>query len=209
MKQITIVLLIVVSNLWTSLQSQDLDKMNENTRQETLIKVAKTAVMEYGPDFYREYGQPEITHDYVGKIFRKEFTEEQHKKYKNRSYYTVKYFYDSTQEYLPYGYSSWVFIWAGIGKPFMVYFGHGFGLTIEDVEKLRKTSPSEAKKAIATWQKQPPGKFAPPKPVKVYQLDNGKFSYDNPQDTAGLNRPLRMVDPDTIGLSLDKRNNKP
>src|SRR5690606_22917077 len=101
------------------------DKMSEAQRNEALLKIAKVAVMEYGPDFYREYGQPEITHELVTKG-NPRFTEEEAKKCSNRSYYTVRYFYDKTQESFFESYCAKVFIWGDTGKAFRISFGNGF-----------------------------------------------------------------------------------
>lgn len=150
MKQIVMVLLAV--GLAAALQAQNLDKMNEAERNDTLLRIAKEAMMEYGPDFYRDYAEPEIAHGYVTDD-NPRFNIEDSKKYRNRSYYTVKYLYNKEEESFPEGYSAEVFIWADTGRMFKITFGTGLGWSDLDAPQTRGT------KEKVKWEKQPPGKF--------------------------------------------------
>lgn len=147
MKQIFITLLGLI--LVAVLSAQNLDKMNESDRRAVLLRKAKEAVMEYGPDFYREYGQPEITHRYVSKDDKHSSLELQKQHY-GRSYYMVKFFYDQTEESFDWDYSSRVHIWGDTGLAFCIMFGTGLGYG--DSLDQPRSEPLEK----ATWVKQPP-----------------------------------------------------
>lgn len=50
---------------WKMVRAQSLDKMNDMERINALLCIAKETVLKIGPDFYREYGKPEIKHNFV------------------------------------------------------------------------------------------------------------------------------------------------
>lgn len=152
MKRIFSTLLLLI--ICTTFFAQNLEKMNENERVNTLLRIAKEGVIKYGPDYYREYGKPEIKYNCVVDS-NKNFADEDIEKYRNKYYYSVKYNYDKSKESFNTDYSAWVFIWANTGKVFKIYFGNGFGLRELDVPETIADS-KEIKQMI--WEKQPPRK---------------------------------------------------
>lgn len=158
MKQILIFLFIIFlgGNCW----AQNLDKMNEAERTNALVQIAKKTILEIGPDFYREYGKPEIKHSYVSKD-NKESTKEEDEKYNGRSFYTVKFLYDKTKESFIQDYSAKVYIWGDTGQPYTILFGSGLGQQIPGQADTRST-----KAAKWTWKKQPVGKFNTTRRIK-------------------------------------------
>ena len=161
MKRILILLTALV--YCTIFQAQNLDKINDADRKKALLRITKDIVMEYGPDYYREYREPEIAHGYVNENARRYFSEDQQKKYKNRSYYTVKYFYNKNEEAFYEDYSALVYIWGNTGEAFNISFGNGFGRIINP-----KRTKSATKKS--TWKKQPPGAFQMTRKVDESEL---------------------------------------
>ncbi len=146
----TFLFLTIYITLW----AQNLEKMNESERVKTLLRVAKEGIMEYGPDYYREYEKPEIKYNRVING-NKNFADEEVEQYRNRYYYTVKYSYDESKESFNTDYSAWVFIWEDTGKVFQIYFGNGLGLRELDIPET-VVDPKGIKKM--TWEKQPPRK---------------------------------------------------
>lgn len=138
-----------------SFLAQNLDKMKKSDKTKYLLQLAKEAVLTYGPDYYREYGQPEIQHGHVDEEVKRYFTEDELKKFPNRSYYTVKYYYNEKEEAFYEDYSAWVYIWGDTGQVFLIFFGNGLGLGDLDQPHTR-TDPNRVRQM--TWQKLPPGK---------------------------------------------------
>jgi hypothetical protein len=143
--------------------------MRETRRNEALVRIAKEAVLEISPSYYREYGEPEILHGRVGANLQSDadgralpserpqqrFTNEEFEKHRNRSFYTVTFFYDKTEEAFPAGYSSLVFIWGDTGKVFKMYFGGGgTGLGDLDEPGVRE---HWSRRERTEWQRLPPG----------------------------------------------------
>ena len=100
--------------------AQNLSSMPAAERNAQLIAIAKEVVLTYGPDWYREYGEPVITRgqvppegDYLGNA--------------NRYFYTVTFLYDQTQEMLEWDFAARVVIWEDTGKPASIFFGNGLG----------------------------------------------------------------------------------
>ena len=97
MKRIFSTLLLLI--ICTTFFAQNLEKMNENERVNTLLRIAKEGVIKYGPDYYREYGKPEIKYNCVVDS-NKNFADEDIEKYRNKYYYSVKYNYDKSKNLL-------------------------------------------------------------------------------------------------------------
>jgi len=160
-------MLIGVLGFCTPFCAQNLDTMNETERKATLLRIAKEGVLEFGPDYYREYGEPEIEHGYVGENPKQYFTDEEFEKYKNRSFYSVKYFYDKNEEAFHEDYSAWVYIWGDTGKVFAIRFGIGMGLgDLDDPEVV--ANPGIIKRA--EWQKRPPGSLNTHRAIYVEEV---------------------------------------
>ena len=162
----------------TTILAQNLDRMNEARRNEALIRIAKETVLEFGPDFFREYGEPEILHGRVGVGLKpcpeiifcpprsrggerplQLFTDEGLERHRNRSFYTVTFFYDKTVEDFRENFSSQVYIWGDTGRAFIIRFGGGgtflSGLDEPQMRSSLSTIPR------AEWQRRPPGYFSP------------------------------------------------
>lgn len=146
----TFLFLTIYITLW----AQNLEKINKSERNNILLRVAKEGIMKYGPDYYREYGKPEIEYNCVVDS-NKNFAYEDIKKYRNKYYYSIKYHYNESEESFNTDYSAWVFIWANTGKVFKIYFGNGLGLRELDIPET-VADPKGIKKM--TWKKQPPRK---------------------------------------------------
>ncbi|MFR0679377.1 hypothetical protein [Dysgonomonas mossii] len=160
-------IILIVTTFFFSMVfwAQNLDKMKEPEKKEALLRIAKEIIMEYGPDYYREYGEPEIKRGIAGKDDIQRFSLENEKKYKNKVFYTVKYFYNKNEEAFRRDYSAYVFIWGDTGEAFKVYFGGGLGRTIDSKRTKSNTEKS-------TWKKQPPGAF---KTTIVRKLKEGEI----------------------------------
>ncbi len=140
--------------IYASSFAQNLEQMNKSERNKILLRVAKEGIIEHGPDYYREYGIPEIEYNCVVDS-NKNFSDEEVEQYRNRHYYSVKYFYNKSEESFYTDYSALVFIWADTGKVFQIYFGNGFGLGELDIPEAM-ADPKRVKQM--TWEKQPPRK---------------------------------------------------
>ena len=99
----------------------NLSKMYEPDRNAYLIKKAKEVVMNFGPDYYREYGEPEISG--IETLEERKYTE-----FNGEKYYTVTFRYDKTKETLEWDYAARVHIMEKDGEPWGVQFGNGLGL---------------------------------------------------------------------------------
>ena len=94
-------------------------------KRDSLIALAKEVVLKFGPDYYREYKQPEISYKQYPPVGNS--TYERDKKFANRYYYRITYPYDKTQETLEWDYAAEVDIWAETFEPKDVMFGCGVG----------------------------------------------------------------------------------
>ena len=160
MKRILILICALV--FCTPFWAQNLDKMNEAKRKTALLRIAKEGILEFAPDYYREYGEPEIAHGYVDNV--QKFSDDQLKKYRNRSYYTVKYFYDKNEEAFWGDYSACVYIWGDTGKVFRISSSSGMGLgNLDDPEAM--ANPDRVKRM--EWKKQPPGSLHKDRAIKL------------------------------------------
>lgn len=99
----------------------NLSKMCEPDRKAYLIKKAKEVVLNFGPDYYREYGEPEISGIEILEGWK--YTE-----FLGKKYYTVTFRYDKTKETLEWNYAACVHIMEADGEPWGVEFGNGLGI---------------------------------------------------------------------------------
>jgi len=107
-------------------QTVNLSKMQLQQRNEYLVDLAKEVTRQFGPDYYREYKEPEISGE---KVFEGKWdTSPEVQRCVGRRYYTVTFRYDKTKERLNWNYSSQVDIWADDGEPKGVLFGNGIGV---------------------------------------------------------------------------------
>lgn len=115
----SIVLLIALSANGVSAQKKNLDKLLENKRNEYLLKKAKEAIMTHGPDWYRDYKEPEIK-SFVVSVGPD----------KGRLVYSIRYYYDPKKEKMEYDYAVVVGIYADSGEVRGLSFGDGIGYKI-------------------------------------------------------------------------------
>lgn len=105
----------------------NLSKMYEPDRNAYLITKSKEVIMNFGPRFYREYGEPEISgreiYEIKGNDIYRRSTRE---KYVGMGYYTVTFRYDMEKEIFEWDYAAIVEIWDD-GEPKTVSFGEGYG----------------------------------------------------------------------------------
>lgn len=163
-----LLLILIALSLRTVAYAQNLDMMKDDERTKVLLRIAKAAVMEYGPDFYREYGRPKIEHEYVSRDT--DLTERGIKENPGRSLYTVEYSFDETIESFDWFYAAKVYIWGDTGLVFSIVFGNGFGFGDLDKPKTKK----EKENLRMSWKKQPPRKKPVRKQIKVEYREKGK-----------------------------------
>ena len=105
-----------------------LSQMDSVKRYEYLVKLAREVVLNFGPGYYRDNMNPEISpiRMYLDSTHVKQFPED--RKNIGRKYYVVTIPYDHAQEQLEWGYAANVEIWEEDGEPKGVMFGHGLGI---------------------------------------------------------------------------------
>ena len=105
-----------------------LSQMDSVKRYEYLVKLAREVVLNFGPGYYRDNMNPEISpiRMYLDSTHVKQFPED--RKNIGRKYYVVTIPYDHAQEQLEWGYAANVEIWEDDGEPKRVMFGHGLGI---------------------------------------------------------------------------------
>ena len=121
------ILLFTISAEYTSAQKKNLDKLPEKERKEYLLKKAKETIMEYGPDWYRDYKEPVI------RLIVIDLGPD-----KGRSFYSVGYLYDPNKEQMEYSeYSVGVGIYADTGEVRGISFGDGISYNLSSETKTR------------------------------------------------------------------------
>lgn len=107
-------------------QPLNLKGMDSKERNAYLVKKAKEVIMNFGPDYYREYKEPEISDL---KVFSDENDPRQEiRNIIGREYYSVIIPYDKNKEFLEWSYAAEVGIWADDGEPMLVIFGCNKGI---------------------------------------------------------------------------------
>ena len=124
-KQILLIVLLCVS--YNNLIAQNMYLLPIAQRDSLLISISKEAILKYGPDYYREYKQPEIRYKIVPNT-----GDDSKGKNANRIFYIVTYQYDPIEETLEWDFAAEVRIWAETGDLFGVTFGTGFGRSIPE-----------------------------------------------------------------------------
>lgn len=117
-------IIAVISFTQISAQNINLEKLNNEQRNEYLIKLGKEVTKVFGPGYYREYGEPIISG--VEK-YDTEDTRTESIQNIGREYYTVTFPYDKSKEILDFDYASQVRVWKDTGEPLDVAFGNGYG----------------------------------------------------------------------------------
>ena len=104
-----------------------LSKMKKKERNAYLVEKSKEVIMNFGPRFYREYGEPEISGREVYEIKGNDiYRRSTREKYVGMGYYTVTFRYDMEEEIFAWDYAAVVEIWDD-GEPKTVMFGEGYG----------------------------------------------------------------------------------
>ena len=109
-------------------------------RDSLLISIAKEAVLMHGPDYYRDKFPPIIERyllsppPNIGEI-KIHPTEE---KMIGRTFYSVTFLYDKTEERLSKDYATIVSICANTGNPVRIWFGNGMGRSISEDSDWRE-----------------------------------------------------------------------
>jgi len=109
-------------------QAADLRKVSKNQRKEYLINKAIEVTKNFGPEWYE---QGSLIPQVMGPLtFEEEEADSpEEKRCVGRQYYRVKLYYDeATRKAIRWRYCSSVNIWVDDGEPFVIIFGHNFGL---------------------------------------------------------------------------------
>lgn len=104
--------------------AQNLDSMPVAQRDSLLISIAKEFIMKNGPDYYREYKPPVISH--------KKYEAYPDRRNDGRKYYTVTFLYDPAEETLYWDFAAKAEIWADNGNIIGVTFGNGIGVEVKE-----------------------------------------------------------------------------
>ncbi|MCR5713484.1 MAG: hypothetical protein K6F98_00955 [Bacteroidales bacterium] len=105
---------------------KQLSREPEDKRNAYLRQLAREVVLNTGPDWYREYGEWEVTGPFVYETISENPREMAHN---GRKYYKVTSRYDKNVERLNRYFASQVDIWEDDGQPMGVDFGLGMGLS--------------------------------------------------------------------------------
>ena len=104
-----------------------LSKMKKKERNAYLLEKSKEVIMNFGPRFYREYGEPEISGRKKYKIKGNDiYDRSTREKFVGMGYYIVTFRYDMEEEIFAWDYAAVVEIWDD-GEPKTVKFGEGYG----------------------------------------------------------------------------------
>lgn len=120
MKYLVFILISMLSCFDTI--AQNLEKMDKEQRDKSLIELSTEVIKKFGPDYYRNV-VPVITDG----VFETTDKRSKIKKNVGREYYEVTYSYDKSKELLDFDFSAKVRIWKDSGEPSEVIFGNGYG----------------------------------------------------------------------------------
>ena len=125
---ITIVLLCFI----TAGYAINLDSIPQVERDSILKQLAKTTVLLYGPDYYRDaqivINRKNYDFENPGIVSVLDAINER----KSGAYYSVKSLYDQSKELFEMDYASEVFVWANDPMVFEVLFGNGWSLELDE-----------------------------------------------------------------------------
>ena len=107
-------------------------------KRDSLIALSKEVILKFGPDYYREYKQPEI--EYKQYPSADKIGDKRYIHWADRYYYRVTFPYDKTQETLEMFYAAKVDIWADTFEPSGVMFGCGMGINISAFDDWRNNT---------------------------------------------------------------------
>ena len=92
----------------------NLDQLSEEERNEYLLQISRDIIMKVAPDWYRDYGNPEI---------EKVTSRESQIPSMGRTHYRITRYYDGTVEFFQMGFSTVVNVNGDTGKVIMLLFG--------------------------------------------------------------------------------------
>lgn len=124
----------------------------EDKRNAYLRQLAREVVLNTGPDWYREYGEWEVSGPFVytaSSLHPKEMAHD------GRKYYRVTSRYDENVERLNWNYASQVDIWEEDGQPAGVLFGLGVGKTFNIVSYKDYLDWDIAKRPVQRYDSRP------------------------------------------------------
>ena len=131
MKTYNRIILIVIfcMNFLFATNAQDAANLTAGKR-DSLLSLAKEVILKFGPDYYREYKQPEIIYKQYPSADK--MVDKRNISWADRYYYRVTFLYDKTQETLEWDYAAQVYIWADTFEPRGVMFGCNVGINVPE-----------------------------------------------------------------------------
>jgi hypothetical protein len=111
--------------LVTHANGQRLDSLPEERRDRVILDVAKAAVMQYGPGYYRDHVPPTIQRGVVTKDTEAARSMDVTKSNIGRAFFMVIYPADKTKEICRGDIAARVGIWADTRKVYLIYFDRG------------------------------------------------------------------------------------
>lgn len=127
---ITALILIGCTPMFAQERVHNLSKLSEENRNAYLLAKSKEVIMNFGPEYYREYGEPEIVLDVYAEGIK--HGPRKLAKYKGFKYYTVTFRYDQSKELFDWNYAAEVEILEKTGEPICVSFGCGYGIPFDE-----------------------------------------------------------------------------
>ena len=117
--------------------------------------------MKFGPDYYREYKQPEISYRQYPPVGNS--THERDIRFANRYYYRISFPYNPAEETLSKKYAAEVDIWEDTFEPYSVMFGCGWGKGIPEGMDWRNDTTIE----VQPYYEAIRPKYAIPPPIII------------------------------------------
>ncbi len=127
------------------------NRMDEQERNEYLVAKAKEVVLNFGPEYYREYGEPEISVERLQDLYEGE-TLLNRERIAGGKYYIVTFRYNTTEESLEWDYAAQVKIGEKDGEPWVCYFGNGCGLHFFDKPYRERVRQGLRNKDVVRYQ---------------------------------------------------------
>ena len=124
---VILITMVYMSCLFTG-QAQNTENLTA-AKRDSLISLSKEVIMKFGPDYYREYKQPEIILEQYPS--EDKINDKRRIIYANKYYYRITFPYDKTQEILG-NFAVRVDIWEDTFVPWSVMFGNGIGVGFWD-----------------------------------------------------------------------------
>ena len=158
----SIIIFLMAMHCITSFgQNKSLSEMNEAARNKYLIKLAKEATKNFGPEWYRKNLIPEVVDTLT--LFNDPYDKRIEVARDNgRYYYIVKLFYDeATQKELIYKEASKAYIWADTGELAFIFFGNEMGFNFHFISYRSQIKAGVTKENQIPFQKIEPPHIEP------------------------------------------------